>query len=434
MSEGNKKDQYKKYVETSFLILGVGSLLSWNTILTELDFFMHYQLEYQPQNVFGNINFAINLTLQLYLLASKKTVSYKKRIIFGLSCYIFSLIILPIATIYSNMIGQKYMGFICCCVAVFINGFGNAVTQSSVFGLVSFFPMKNTIAVSTGQSVSGIILNCIRYFILLWLGEGKLNKAAGIFFSISICIMIFVLTRVFFLYKNPYFIAVLRKFGEIEGDGNDNEDLFKEEGTELQAINDDERGGGGLENSNENAEPPENEQGLAYLIKKIYTILIMVILCFAITIGVYPGACLKPDFFKIEGGWKVNSIIFLFNLSDTIGRKLVILFKDPQLWQLYTISLLRLSFLVFIPYLSYVNKTGLLSSNIISVLNIIAVGLMAASSGMANSLCFSLAPNQVKGALKARAGSCVSFCLSVGLFVGSLLANVINIVDNSLIN
>ena len=56
----------KKEVEHSFLLLGIGSLLPWSAILSQLDFFMAYQKDYHPEIIFGNINFFIKKLYNLY--------------------------------------------------------------------------------------------------------------------------------------------------------------------------------------------------------------------------------------------------------------------------------------------------------------------------------------------------------------------------------
>lgn len=176
------ENKQKKEVETSFLLLGLGSLLPWNAILSQLDFFMFYQKDHHPEIFFGNINFCINLTLQFILLTTKRRFSYKTLFYFSLCGYMFSLIFLPISAIYF----PPNLGFKISCAIIFINGFSNAVISSSMFGLVSFFSIENVIAVGTGQGISGILMTLIRYAILLFIDEKKgLNIGAYLFFGIS---------------------------------------------------------------------------------------------------------------------------------------------------------------------------------------------------------------------------------------------------------
>ena len=418
----SEEEKQRKEVDFSFLLLGLGSLLPWNAILSQLDFFMSYQKDYHPEIVFGNINFCINLTLQFILLTTKKRFTYKTLFIFGLCGYMLALITLPIATIYF----PPDLGFKISCFAIFVNGFSNAIVQSSMFGLVSFFPIENVISAGAGQSISGILMTIIRYIILLFIDEKKgLNIGAYLFFGISALIILYVLRQIFVVYKNPSFNLVLEQIGELKEEGGENAQkklIEKKDEVELEEI--------GKEKEKE--EKPKEEKGLLFLIMKILDINIMVILCYTITIGLFPGACIKPSLFSLTPGWRINTIIFLYNLFDTIGRKLVGYIKKPAKWQLTTITILRFLFLCSFPLVIYLEKYNKLSINIIGVLSILNTCLMAMTNGIANNLCFSLAPEQVEGELKAKAGSSVSLCLAVGLFLGSFLANVIDKFTNNL--
>ena len=425
MTETEKQNQ-KKEVETSFLLLGLGSLLPWNAILSQLDFFMFYQKDHHPEIVFGNINFCINLTLQFILLTTKRRFSYKTLFYFALCGFVTSLIFLPISAIFF----QADLGFIISCIFIFIIGFSNAVISSSMFGLVSFFPVENVIAVGTGQGISGILMTLIRYAILLFIDEKKgLNIGAFLFFGISALIILFVLRQTMILYKNPIFISVLEQIGEIKGGKEDEAEkgetkLIEKAKTniELEEIG---------EEKKEEKESKE-DKGLIFLIMKILDINIMVILCYTITIGLFPGACIRPNLFGLSPGWKINTIIFLYNLFDTIGRKLVGYIKKPIKCHLITTTALRFIFLCSFPFVIYLEKYNKLSSGLIGVLSVLNTSLMALTNGIANNLCFSLAPEQVEGELKAKAGSSVSLCLAVGLFLGSFLANVMDKVNNNL--
>ena len=304
MAEAEKQNQ-KKEVETSCLLLGLGSLLPWNAILSQLDFFMFYQKDHHPEIVFGNINFCINLTIQFILLTTKRRFSYKTLFYFALCGFVTSLISLPISAIFF----PADLGFIISCIFIFINGFSNAVISSSMFGLVSFFPVENVIAVGTGQGISGILMTLIRYAILLFIDEKKgLNIGAYLFFGISALIILFVLRQTMILYKNPIFISVLEQIGEIKGGKEDEAEkgetkLIEKEKTniELEEIG---------EEKKEEKESKE-DKGLIFLIMKILDINIMVILCYTITIGLFPGACIRPNLFGLSP-WLENKYYYIF--------------------------------------------------------------------------------------------------------------------------
>jgi len=413
----SKEENTKKEVENGFLFLGLGSLLSWNTILSQLDFFILYQKDYNPEIVFPNINFLINLIIQFLLLSTKKIFSYKSMFYFSLLIYAFILFFFPYITIYF----PSEISFKISCIFILLNGLANAVISNSMFGLVSFFPIENVIAVGAGQGISGILMTLIRYVILLTLDPQKsINLSSYIFFGISSIIILIVIRNIMHLYKNEYFLSVLKNIGEIKSDDiNDNliENKTEEELKEINAN----------ENVEKNNDESENKHGMLYLIIKIFDINLLVILSFVITIGLFPSVCIRPNLFGMSIGWKINTIIFLFNLFDTFGRKLLACVKKPSKLLLYIVSILRLAFFFTFPGLIYLEKYNIINNpNIIGILSVINVSLMALTSGFVLNLSLSLAPEQVENNLKAKAGSCISLCLSIGLFCGSFTANVLD--------
>ena len=86
-------------MEICFIIFGVGSLLAWNAILSDISFFMNYQGEYDPSTSFSFCNFVLNIIFQLIMIWKKQLLSYKVQLIFGLIASIISLVILPIVVI-----------------------------------------------------------------------------------------------------------------------------------------------------------------------------------------------------------------------------------------------------------------------------------------------------------------------------------------------
>ena len=336
---------------------------------------------------------------------------------FSLLIYAFILFFFPYITIYF----PSEISFKISCIFILLNGLANAVISNSMFGLVSFFPIENVIAAGAGQGISGILMTLIRYVILLTLDPQKsINLSSYIFFGISSIIILIVIRNIMHLYKNEYFLSVLKNIGEIKSDDiNDNliENKTEEELKEINAN----------ENIEKNNDESENKHGMLYLIIKIFDINLLVILCFVITIGLFPSVSIRPNLFGMSIGWKINTIIFLFNLFDTFGRKLLACVKKPSKLLLYIVSILRLAFFFTFPGLIYLEKYNIINNpNIIGILSVINVSLMALTSGFVLNLSLSLAPEQVENNLKAKAGSCISLCLSIGLFCGSFTENFLN--------
>lgn len=123
--------------------------------------------------------------------------------------------------------------------------------------------------------------------------------------------------------------------------------------------------------------------------------------------------------------YRVNTIICIFNVMDTIGRKF------PEFVPLKKESLPFLVFLRFIFIVSFPIVAGMssynywFSENTLSVLTIINMVLFSFTNGYLTSTFFSLAPEQVPEELKGKSGSSLSLFLIIGIFSGSLYATFV---------
>ena len=393
--------QEMKSIESGFLFLGIGTLVPWNAIISNLDFLIYYQKDYHPEITFPNMNFILNLIIQFLLLTTKKILKYKTQIYISLTLFLINIILLPIITIYI----KGNLGFKINCIIMLFNGIGNALISFSSFGLVSFFPIKCLINLSLGQGFAGILMNLLRYIILFSLGddEKNINLSSYIFFSVSAFILLITIFKFHSISKKKYFNNKLIEAGDEINTFSDSESLDNP----LQIP----------DKENDNKE----DLSIIVLIFKIFGINLMIILCFVITFTLFPAVCIKPNLFHLSLGWKINTIIFTFNVFDTIGRKLLS-YVNPTKFILYFLSLLRIILLITFPYICYCENHKLLSDNLISIFSICNVIILGISNGFLNSLCFALAPEQVEGNMKGKAGSSVSLCLSLGLFLGTFCA------------
>ena len=113
------------------------------------------------QNIYQNhfhllFNFFLNILFQFFLLYKPKITTNKIQLSI---CYIiiaFSLIILPISVyLLSNF---EKLNIIITSIMILIQGLLNAISQSCMFGLVSFFPFEMIVSLSFGQALAGILL------------------------------------------------------------------------------------------------------------------------------------------------------------------------------------------------------------------------------------------------------------------------------------
>jgi hypothetical protein len=82
-----------------FIFFGIGSLLAWNAILSDIGFFINYQEKYSPATSFTFCNFALNIAFQFLMIFKKQLLSFKIQLLFGLIASTVSIVILPIIVV-----------------------------------------------------------------------------------------------------------------------------------------------------------------------------------------------------------------------------------------------------------------------------------------------------------------------------------------------
>lgn len=121
-------------------------------------------------------------------------------------------------------------------------------------------------------------------------------------------------------------------------------------------------------------------------------------------------------------GLYFNTIVFIFNVFDTIGRYGPNYVKI-SLHQLKIHSFIRLLLFLLFGIIVALQKYGYLTGVISSIISLILMIVLGLSNGYYCSKCFYYAPQLVSDELKGKAASFTSFCLILGIFTGSMFAN-----------
>ena len=393
-------------IKLTFILFGISSLLSWNAILTELDFFNVYVEGLEPSKSFSFLNFAFNIVLQFILLWKKDLFKIKYQLIFGLGASIALLIIIP--TLIKVLEESKTLINALTVILILIMGLINALCSSGFFAFVSFFPKEQIVALSTGQGFSGIIMNIIEYFILFFIGDKKdktkLFIGAIIFFSISSVILLITLIVLIFSLNTEYFkyyleLQDIEEINEIDA-GNE--------------IENNER----LEDDQENLIKPKLTFIQMFNILKEIDILCCIL--YIVTFAEFPVGFIGAKVFSL-GNYNFNTILTIYNAFDTLGRYLTSFIKPNKIWA-YIIILSRIILLITIP-VNYNFQVKSTDPNVIltSFGVIINISLLAITNGIGTTLCFAIAPSLVNDEYKGQAGASVSFFIIVGICLGSIL-------------
>ena len=137
---------------------------------------MNYQGKYDPSITFPFFNYAFNILFQLLLIWKKQIISYRTELMIGIIGSIISLVLLPLIVIFFEK--DSLIGFIITGGIILILGLVDAFCSSGFFGLTSFFPKKMIICFSTGQGISGILMNIISFIVISSVNSGDNDKNA----------------------------------------------------------------------------------------------------------------------------------------------------------------------------------------------------------------------------------------------------------------
>ena len=404
-----------------FIIFGTGSLLAWNAILSDISFFMYFQGKYDPSTSFAFCNFALNIAFQLIMIWKKQILPYKIQLIIGLIASIFSLLSLPIVVV--NFEKNSLTGFILSAAIILIQGLVNALCMSGFFGLTSFFPREMiNISLSTGQGISGILMNIIGYIVLASVNTGNneydAQLGAIIYFSISGLILFLTLITLIYAFKTEYFRYYLGKTKDFESKSQQIESEIENQPITKASITD-KSTAELIEKVNESVEKKE-EITFSQLFKRLYEIDLLSCFIYIITFSLFPSVSISQRLFK-TGKYRSIIIITIYNVGDTFGRFIMSSIKFTR-GLAYTIICGR-SILVLTLILNFYCDMKLgMDPTVSSILLIIYVSILAITNGMGTTICLGLAPTMVPNSMKGRAGSSVSFFNILGIFLGTCVA------------
>jgi len=415
--EDSNAPQARFSTKVIFTFFGLSSLLGFNVLLTEMIFFNYYLGEMNPSLVFNFLNYVLNIPFQFLLLWKKDFLSLKTQLIIALVGSIIFLILIPLSTMtlgINTLTNKLVTGGL-----VLLMGFINALCSGGFYNLVSNFPLEMIVILTTCQAISGIVLNIIQYIILWSSGDGgDIVIQAWIFFGISILIIAVSLFLLLISFNNEYFQYYLNK-SKFKNDGDSNSSLLQGE-----TQPDDQMGVA------EEKAPTEKKGWFMELFKKIWDLDLLVIYLYIVTFALYPNASINQQVFDWSPPYSINTVIFVYNIFDTLGRILV--GKITPSKKLNAIVILGRSFLLFTVVFNYYCQDGLKwDSTLTTILLFINMAIFASTNGIGTTLCFALAPNEVEDKYKGQAGISISFFLIIGIFLGSLIAFITNAIINT---
>ena len=433
LSDNNEKKEMEKSepegglkMKVCFIFFGIGSLLAWNAILSDIGFFIHFQEKFDPSTSFAFLNFSLNIVFQFIMIFKKQLLSFKIQLLFGLVASVIIIVILPLIVVSFEK--ESTIGFVFTAILILFQGLVNALCCNGFFGLASFFPIEMIIALSSGQGISGILMNIITYIVLFFVNTGNEDNnnkyGAIIFFSISGFILLICLFILLFSFKSEYFRYYLGKTKDFS-QSRENIENVKEALVTRSSEG---------ENNNlaVNGTVPMNNQEVSFfqLSKMLFDIDLLSAFIYIITFALFPSCCIKQNLFGLKEynvSYNATTIITIYNVCDTIGRSIVSKIKPTKILS-YIIILSRAILLFTFLFVYYCAERLGMETVLSSILLIVNVSILALTNGAGTSLCLGIAPTLVPDELKGRAGGSVAFFNILGIFIGTCVAFLTNFI------
>lgn len=410
-----------------FIFFGIASLLGWNAVLTELDFFNYFLSDINPFRSFPFLNYILNITFQFLLIWKKNLIPLKIELICGIIGSIIFLVLVPLS---ASILGKnKMINKIITSILIVLMGFINALASGGFFSYVGHFPLEMIVLFNVGQGISAILLNILEYIVIASVNikEEKIRYVVGawIFFGFGILLLITCLILLLYSYKDEFCKYYLNK-GETKTLNSINEDekiysLVSDEETNSEQ---DKKETGKIEDIKNIDEDEDSEEKLSpkfsYIFKKMWKLFILASYLYVITFALFPSVSVEQKIFSI-GNYNSLTVTIIYNIFDTIGRYIVNMIKPNKTFNLVIIlgrSILLIT-LIFNYYSQNVLNFNITFTSIFLIFNVAILGM---TNGIGAALTFGLASLSAEDEIKKQTGGFIGFFSILGIFLGSILA------------
>ncbi|KAI4304317.1 hypothetical protein MLD38_039847 [Melastoma candidum] len=379
-------------------ILGLGSLVSWNSMLTIGDYYYQVFPKYHPSRVLTLVYqpFAIG-TISLLAYHESK-IDTRKRNIIGYILFAastFLLIALDLATSGKGGVGP-YIG-ICVLVACF--GVADAHVQGGMVGDLSFMSPEFMQSFFAGLAASGALTSGLRLITKAAFENVKdgLRKGAMLFLAIStffefICIFLYTT-----LFGKLPIVKYYRAKAAAEGSKTVSADLAA----------------AGIKTQDDDSKELTRLSTKELFIQNIDYCLDLFII-YVITLSIFPGFLYENTGHHQLGSWYALVLIAMYNVLDFIGRytPLIKWLKIESRKLLMTAILSRL---LFIPAFYFTAKYG------DQGWMIMLTSLLGLTNGHLTVCVMTVAPRGYKGPEQNALGNLLVLFLLGGIFSGIAL-------------
>ncbi|XP_057537049.1 equilibrative nucleotide transporter 3-like [Amaranthus tricolor] len=378
--------------------LGMGSLLSWNTMLTVGDYYYKVFPKYHPSRVLTLVYQPFAVGTLAYLAYNESRIDTRWRNIAGYILFFvstFGCLLLDLATSGHGGVGP-YVG-ICILVAAF--GVADAHVQGGMCGDLAFMLPEFIQSFFVGLAASGALTSCLRLVTKAVFDKSHdgLRKGALLFLAISTALELACVFLYAFYFPKLPIVKYFRTKAAKEGSKTVTSDLAA----------------AGIKQIEENAKV-EDRFTLKQLLYQNWDYFLDLYLIYALTLSIFPGFLFENTGEHKLGDWYAVVLIAMYNVLDLIGRYTPLI-KCVKLDSRKGLMIAILARFLFVPAFYFTAKYG------DQGWMIMLTSLLGFTNGHLTVCVMTVAPKGYKGPEQNAMGNLLVLFLLGGIFSGVCL-------------
>ncbi|KAK6268882.1 hypothetical protein QUC31_013042 [Theobroma cacao] len=384
-------------------ILGLGSLVAWNSMLTIGDYYYNLFPTYHPSRVLTLVYQPFALGTMAILAYNESRIDTRQRNLVGYLLFFastFMLIVLDLATSGRGGVGP-FIG-----ICAFVGGFGiaDAHVQGGMVGDLSFMLPEFIQSFLAGLAASGALTSALRLITKAAFEKSNdgLRKGTMLFLGISTFFeLLCVLLYAFFFPKLPI-VKYFRSKAASEGSKTVKADLAA---AGIQTKEDQ-----GDEDTAKQNDRLSNKQ----LFFQNIDYALDLFLIYVLTLSIFPGFLYENTGEHKLGTWYPLVLIASYNLWDLISRYLPLV-KFLMIESRKGLTIAILSRFLLIPAFYFTANYG------DQGWMILLVSFLGLTNGHLTVCVLTAAPKGYKGPEQNALGNLLVLCLLAGIFAGVAL-------------
>ncbi|KAI3718806.1 hypothetical protein L6452_19690 [Arctium lappa] len=381
-------------------ILGFGSLVSWNSMLTIGDYYYELFPDYHPSRVLTLVYQPFAIGTMAILAYNESNINTRKRNIAGYILFFLctlALIVIDLATSGKGGIGS-YIG-----ICVFVAGFGvaDAHVQGGMVGDLAFMKPEFIQSFFAGLAASGALTSALRLITKAAFDKSSngLRKGTMLFLSFSTFFEFLCIFLYSFVFGKLPIVKYYRMNAAREGS--------KTVASDLAAA------GIQTEPADNDAKLPDRLSNKQLLLKNIDYALDL-FLIYVLTLSIFPGFLYENTGKHHLGSWYPLVLIAMYNVWDLIARYIPLV-EFLKMESRKGLMIAILSRFLFIPAFYFTAKYG------DEGWMIMLISLLGVTNGYLTVCVMTVAPKGCTGPEANALGNLLVLFLLGGIFLGVAL-------------